>query len=300
MKKKLINQVGKNLPYRSIRAINDPEVLRFLKEITKKLDFHKITKDKYLQNKFLKTYKNWILSSKLNNVKNLNRFKYSCYTSGSTQVFDYFYAKNKNRRFRAFKGEYAYHYNSWRSHFKKWKFIKNLDLKKNDAVVISMPFSDTGSKHQEMEKLIKKCNKLNIPVLVDCCYFAMCKGITFNFNQKCINEIAFSLSKAFPVSRVRIGMRLSKKDDDDPLFFVNKLGLINRLGAYYGLKLIKKFKFDYLHKKYSKLQTYYCDKLELEPSALVNLGIGGKKWNAYNRGNKTNRVCLSSLYEKKR
>ena len=43
-------------------------------------------------------------------------------------------------------------------------------------------------------------------------------------------------------------MRLSKSDDDDPLFFINKLGLVNRVGAFIGLKLIKKFEFDYLQK----------------------------------------------------
>ena len=127
----------------------------------------------------------------------------------------------------------------------------------------------------------------------------MCKGIKFNFNHKPIKEIAFSLSKAFPVSRARIGMRLSKIDDDDPLFFINKLGLVNRVGAFIGLKLIKKFKFDYIYKKYFKKQLYYCHKLSLKPSAVVCLGVGGKIWKKYNRGNKTNRLCLSRLYEKK-
>ena len=228
------------------------------------------------------------------------RIQYSCFSAGSTQAFDYFYAKNKKKRFRAFKGEYAYHYSSWRNHFNNWKIIKNLDLKKNDAVVISMPFSDTGSKHELMEDLVKKCNILNIPVLVDCCYFSMCKGIEFDFNQKCITDIAFSLSKAFPVSRLRIGMRLTKKDDDDPLFFVNKLGLVNRIGIYFGLELLKKFNFDYLFKKYEKKQKYFCKKMSLTPSSVVNLGIGQDKWAAYNRGNKTNRLCLSVLYENKK
>ena len=59
----------------------------------------------------------------------------------------------------------------WRNHFKNWKYINNLDIKKNDAVVISLPFSDTGSKHQDMEKLIDLCDRLNVPVLIDCCYF---------------------------------------------------------------------------------------------------------------------------------
>ena len=94
-------------------------------------------------------------------------------------------------------------------------------------------------------------------------------------------------------------MRLSRMDDDDPLFFLNKLGLVNKIGAYIGLKIIKKFNFDYIYKKYSKKQKIYCEKLNLKPSSVVCLGIGGKKWIKYNRGNTTNRLCLSSLYEKK-
>ena len=46
----------------------------------------------------------------------------------------------------------------------------------------------------------------------------MCKGIEFDFNHSAIKVVAFSLSKAFPVSRLRIGMRLTREDDDDPLF----------------------------------------------------------------------------------
>ena len=149
-----------------------------------------------------------------------------------------------------------------------------------------------------MEKIIKICDKKNVPVLIDCCYFSMCKGIDFDFNHKSIKAICFSLSKAFPVSRLRIGMRLTKSDDDDPLFFLNKLGLVNRNSSFIGLKLLKKFEFDYIYKKYVKLQKYHCAKMKLTPSNVVNLGVGGKKWNKYNRGGKTNRLCLSSLYEK--
>lgn len=295
----MFNKINHKLPYKSIRAINDNNVLSFLNSVLKNIKLINILNDTKIEKVFLKTYKKWLLSSKLNKLSGLDKFKYLNYANGSSQIFDYFYDKNKTRRFRAFKGEYAYHFTSWRNHFKNWKYINNLDIKKNDAVVISLPFSDTGSKHQDMEKLIDLCDRLNVPVLIDCCYFSMCKGINFNFNHKCIKEIAFSLSKAFPVSRVRIGMRLSRMDDDDPLFFLNKLGLVNKIGAYIGLKIIKKFNFDYIYKKYSKKQKIYCEKLNLKPSSVVCLGIGGKKWIKYNRGNTTNRLCLSSLYEKK-
>ena len=294
----MFNKVNKNLPYRSIRAIDDPKVISFLNQINKKTNLKKILENKEITKTFLKEYLKWIKSTKLNNLKNLKQFKYLCFAAGSSQVFDFFYAKHKKRNFRAFKGEYAYHFSSWRNNY-KWKYIENLNIKKNDAVIISLPFSDTGSKHLEMENLIAKCNSLDVPVLIDCCYYSMCKGINFNFNHECIKEISFSLSKAFPVSRMRIGMRLSRKDDDDPLFFMNKLDLVNRQSAFIGLKLIKKFSFDYLYNKYSKLQKIYCQKMNLEPSSVVSLALGGDKWKMYNRGNKKNRLCLSKLYEKK-
>ena len=289
-----------NLPYRKIRAINDPEVLKFLRSRFK--DYKNVLEsldDENIHIRFLKHYQKWIKSSKLNNLKNLNKYKFACFSNGSSQVFDYFYAKNKDRRFRIYKGDYAYHYLSWRNHFPKWSFINNLKISKNDALVISLPFSDTGNKHIFMEKLLKICDQKKIPVLVDCCYYSNCKGINFDFNHKCIEAISFSLSKAFPVSRLRIGMRLTKTDDDDPLFFLNKLGLINRVSAYIGLELIKKFKFDYIYKKYEQVQKYHCKKMSITPSQIVNLGLGGKKWSEYNRGGKLNRLCLSSLYENK-
>ena len=295
----MFNKISQNFSYKSVRAIKDKNVLIFLNKLMKNSNLKNILEDETIEKKFLVKYAKWIQSSKLNNIKNLRKFKFMTFANGSSQVFDYFYAKNRTRRFRAYKGEYAYHFTSWRNHFPNWNYIKNLDIKKNDAVIISMPFSDTGSKHSEMDDLIKICNKLDVPVLVDCCYLAMCKGIEFDFNQKCVKEISFSLSKAFPVSRVRIGMRLSKIDDDDPLFFFQKLGLVNRVGAYIGLKLIEKFGFDYIYKKYFKLQEFYCKKMFLEPSSVVCLATGGKKWKSYNRGNKRNRLCLSRLYEKK-
>ena len=289
----------KYLPYRKIRAINDSTVVKFIQEKFKKHEsLYKSLDSEGIHYEFLESYKKWIKSSKFNNLKNLNKFKFACFANGSSQVFDYFYAKYKNRRFRAFKGEYFYHHLSWRNHFPSWSFIDDLNIDKNDALIISLPFSDSGSKHPKMEKLIKICDKKNIPVLVDCCYFNMCKGINFDFNHKSIKAISFSLSKAFPVSRLRIGMRLTRNDDDDPLFFLNKLGLINRVSCFIGLSLIKRFSFDYLHKKYEKIQKYYCNKMKLLPSNVVTLAIGGKKWNKYNRGGDTNRLCLSSLYEK--
>ena len=290
--------INKKFALKSIRAINDKNVVNYLNKILSGKNLFKILHDETLQHKFLKKYYNWILSSKLNKIVGLEKFKYKCFSQGSTQSFDYFYAKYKDRRFRAFKSDYAYHYLSWRNHFPKWAYLESDKLKKNDAVVISLPFSDTGSKHKSMDKIIDECEEKNIPVMIDCCYFTMCSGIKYNFNKKCIKVIAFSLSKAFPVSRLRIGMRLTKVDDDDPLFFFKKINFLKKMSIFIGLRLIKKFKFDYIYKKYFSMQKKYCKALGLNPSCVVNLATGGNDWKKFNRGGEHNRVCLSKYYEK--
>ena len=74
-----------------------------MNSILNKKVISKVLNDKLIENKFLKYYKKWLLSSKLNKLKGLGNYKYLNYANGSSQIFDYFYAKNKSRRFRAFK-----------------------------------------------------------------------------------------------------------------------------------------------------------------------------------------------------
>lgn len=244
---------------------------------------------------FCSTYKEWILSSKLNIINGLDQFPFVCYSNGTTEAFDKFYLKNRTRRFRCFKGEYVYHRLAWRNSF-NWEWI-NEDLDPNDAVVISLPFSDTGNAHASHDALLTKCDELGIPVLVDCAYFGICEGLTFDFNHRCITDITFSLSKVFPVGHARIGMRFTKVDDDDSLFVVNKIGYTNRLGPQIGLQLIRNFSPDYIYSKYKDKQLEICKDISVTPSRTVLFGIGGSEWDEYNRGTATNRLSFNKLYE---
>ena len=100
------NKALESLPFRKIRAINDTQVINFIKQIFKKNNnLYKSLNDKNIHSKFLKLYINWIKSSKLNKLKNLNKFKFACFSNGSSQAFDYFYAKYNNRNFRVFNAQ---------------------------------------------------------------------------------------------------------------------------------------------------------------------------------------------------
>lgn len=247
---------------------------------------------------FCSSYKNWILSSKLNSINGLDQYPFICYSNGTTEAFDKFYIKNRTRRFRCFKGEYVYHRLTWRNNWPDWSWLDDECLDPNDAVVVSLPFSDTGNAHSLHEALLDKCDELGIPVLVDCAYFGICEGLNFNLDHECITDITFSLSKVFPVAHARIGIRFTRIDDDDPLFVVNKIGYTNRLGPQIGLQLINKFSPDYVYIKYRARQLEICKDLNVAPSKTVLFGIGGEQWAEYNRGTATNRLSFNKVYEK--
>ena len=167
MKKKLINFVKKSLPYRSIRYIEDKDVIEYIKIISKKINLYSIHNNEKIINEFLKNFIDWIKGSKLNKFKNLDKFKYKVFSNGTSQIFDMFYLKYRNKTFRILHGEYSYHFLSFRNHGLKWKYINGTKLKKNDALIISLPFSDSGNKHEKLSILLNECNKKNIPVFDD-------------------------------------------------------------------------------------------------------------------------------------
>jgi len=269
-------------------AIKDAEILAVINET--KLD---LTLD--LSEEFCKEYLTWISNTLLNSVKGLENFPFACYSNGTTEAFDKFYIKNRTRRFRCFRGEYVYHRLVWRNSWPNWLWLDDECLDSNDAVVVSLPFSDTGGKHQLHEALLKQCSEKGIPVLVDCAYFGICAGIDFNFNHPCITDITFSLSKVFPVAHARIGMRLTRIDDDDSLFVANKMGYTNRFGSQLGLQLISNFGPDFVYNKYKQRQLDLCSQYDVVPSSTVLFGIGGDQWKEYNRGTSTNRLSFNKM-----
>jgi hypothetical protein len=281
-----------DLIYRTPSAIKDIKVIEYLNHLP--IDLVAIEDDKSITDLFCKNYLQWILSTDNKKIVGLENFSYHVYSHGTTESFDKFYMKHHMKRFRCFKGEYLYHQLAWRNSWPNWRYIEDEELAAEDAVVISIPFSDTGDIHMSHEDLLNQCDKLGIPVLVDCAYFNLSQDIEFNFDHPCITDVTFSLSKLFPVGHLRIGLRLTKVNDDDPLFVLNKISYVNRIGAYIGNALINEFAEDYIVTNYRNKQLELCRSLNLLPSKTVIFGIGGDEWQAYNRGTATNRLSISA------
>ena len=289
----------KVLPYGGASAVEDPEMLFEVSTLLAQADFTQWLDDQDIHHRFLESYRTWVTSSRYNNLRGLNSFPVACYSLGTSESFDKFYLKNHTRRFRCFRGEYMYHAAAWRNYFPGWCYLDQDDIDSNDAVVISMPFSDTGDVHPETMSVLDQCDRLGVPVLMDAAFYGICSGIDFDYNRECITDITFSLSKTFPISHVRIGMRLTRDDDDDSLLVHHKSSYINRIGSGLGIELMQRWGADYNHDRWHQQQHIFCQQLGVVPSKTVIFGLDGGTRPEYNRGNTTNRLCFARYLYKK-
>jgi hypothetical protein len=294
---KLFSHVGDSLPYRSGRAIRHPDVVAFIEKLDTQSMLLSAVENANIRIDFLNAFPDWLRSSKNNQIKNLDAFRYVSSANGTIQAFDAFYAEYRHRRFRCFKGEYMYHRAAWR-HGYSFKFLEDAAIEGNDAVVLSLPFTDSGCKHPLMDEVIFACNRLSVPVLLDCSYMNIAAGIQFDVDQPCVKVLAFSLSKTFyGLSTIRIGVRFKKEFSDDIVDICNTAGAVNLHSCAYGLAFVNNFDVDFNHTRYRDKQLRICGRLNVEASDCVIFGLGDEKWNAYNRGGQYNRLCISSLLE---
>ena len=274
--------------YKGSRFIQDDTTTNHLENLS--LPLSDIVLSNY-NNEYATAFRKWINESTLNTIKGLDDFKYADFCHGTTETFDKFYAQNYARRLRVFKADYAYHKFS----HKNFEYLENDDLRSNDAVIISLPFSDTGDEY-EYDRILCAADKLKIPVLVDCCWFGTCQNVTFDFTYSCITTITFSLSKSFPVSRFRIGIRFSKDNFDDGLTAYTRDNYVNTLSQYIGISFMRAFSPDYIPTKYKDKQASICTALGITPSKVVFLGLGDAEWSFLNRGGVHNRLCISDFF----
>lgn len=272
-------------------AVQDPSTLKILKTPIDLSCLH----DNDIINNFLKKYHDWIHTTKNNKLLGLENFSFKCYSNGTTESFDKFYLKNPLRRFRCFRGDYMYHKLAWRDNY-NWSWLEDDAIRERDAVVISLPFADTGDVHLQYASVMESCTKLNVPVLVDCAYFGICSQITFDLTYPCITDVVFSLSKTFPVAHARIGMRYTREDNDDTLFMYHKISYNNKIGATLGIRFLENFSPDYISDKYKDKQLEFCEILNVYPSKTVLFGQGGPAWHHYNRGGITNRLSFHKQF----
>jgi len=273
--------------------IPSQRVFDFYKNLT--INLHESVFDYECLERYKKTYTHWIQSNKLNNLKNLDTFDWISYSAGTSESFVNFTSRYNHRRFRTFKAEFVFHRLNCKNNSYDFCHLEDDDIQQNDAVIISLPYSDIGDKHPKMENIIKQCDQKNVPVLIDCAYMILAKDIEFDFNHQCIDTVTFSLSKGFwGIDKLRLGIRFQRKDRDDNLDIFNKWKTVPLHSLAVGENILKNFEPDWLWNTYGEKYYKICELNSLQPTKSICHAIGNEQYKHFNRGGDVNRVCVSN------
>ena len=228
-----------------------------------------------VKEEYLTKIHNWILSTKRNTVKGLERFKHRDLIHGTTQSFDEAYFRYKDRQLRIFRGEYAYHKRVNKNF--KWLDDENgnlLEINDNDWIILSLPFCGNGGVHKHMGDIFDVCQQKNIPLLLDCAWFGTCENIPIDVNHPAITEVSFSLSKGIGLGNVRSGIRYSNYDDDgSPIRQQNNYNHLPLASAQIGIWQMEKFGPDYLFDKYENIRDYVCHVNGIHTTNCIHIGL---------------------------
>ena len=164
---------------------------------------------------------------------------------------------------------------------------------------MSAPFSDSGDIHPQTDFILNICDELDVTVFIDCAYMIIARDIDFDFNRECIQGVSFSMSKGFyGAEKLRIGLRLTRDYQDDPVEVFNSMQMLNTVGVHVGQKIIDNYSVDYNTETYRDKQEELCNQLKIGYSKCVLFGITDKnhpQFKDFDRGTDYRRVCLSSL-----
>lgn len=254
-----------------------------------------------IQQEYKETFKSWIQSTKLNTVEGLDLFRYSSITNGTSEAFQMFMLRHNHRKFKFFVGDFMMHKVASNVMRADWGWINTPgDITYGDAVIISLPFSDTGEEHTYLREALDQAKKCHVPVLVDMAYFGMCHDIHINLSHKAIEEVTFSLGKTFPLIGARAGIRFQKEEIDDPVVFANQNGIVNNIACMLGDYAMKSWSPDFIPKKYRQCYSEVCHHYNFnETRCLVFATTSDPQYSALNRGNVRTRLCVSKLLEER-
>lgn len=248
-------------------------------------------RDFNVQDEYLDFYPKWIESSVRTTVKGLETLPNRYVSLGVTQTLDWFHLEcaRNGWRMRLLRGEYPYNRDVF--DFDWDTYIDDAPLERGDAVIISVPFSGSGSVHPMYEEIMETCTKLDIPVMVDCAWFGTCYDLEWSVDYDCVKVVAFSTTKGLQTGNFRSGICFSKWTHGS-LAVQTEWHHGIHANTYAGLMLMKEFSPDLAANIYKEHQKQVCEKFGLTPTNTVHIALGNEEWNYFHRDKAYNRINI--------
>ena len=107
----------------------------------------------------------------------------------------FMYSRDYLQQNKLFKGEYPYNRDIGIFAYSNQMIENPANLHKNDALILSYPFSGTGTKHDQYEDIMERCDQLDIPVLLDCAWLGSAKNQEIDVNYEVVAPDTLNTTK---------------------------------------------------------------------------------------------------------
>lgn len=225
--------------------------------------------DHLLIPKFKEAFINWMDGDSLNQIRGYKDNFHTDLCIGCTHYIDDLYQTVGTSHLMIFEGDYKYH---WRLNNNiQYSSLETLEIGKQ--LLISMPFPATGDKHFEMDAILDRCLKLEIPVHIDAAWLSCSRDIDFDFSHPAIHSFAISLSKGLGLGSNRIGMRFALKRLPGPITIMNDFNMNCQSLAHIGLRFMENLGSNYLWNKYGEAYHKICTDFNLRPTKAIHIAL---------------------------
>jgi hypothetical protein len=274
------------------KPIQDSVIEQHIAEYLHTFDVSLLKFDNWSTDPHIDQFDQWLHSGTHCKITGLEQYPYRALCNGSSAALAQFVHKNHHRRIRVSRGEFVLGRVVATDSAISWKYLEDSPLEKNDAVIVSTPFSGNGGFYPGYTELINTCCNLNIPVCVDLAYAGIGVDIEIDVSSPCIVEVVSSLSKPFS-TMLRHGIRYTRTLPDDNIQIANQSGILSRINVVIASKLMQNFSKDYIVDKYLDRYRWVCKELGLVQTNTITLALGDlEKHKEFTRGGIA-RICLT-------
>ena len=243
-----------------IKAIRDQEHIDFLKQYN--INFYDTHQNHLLYDELVEVAHVWV-SGHLDLDDSLQLIPMASTRNALLE----FLQKNNGRKVRIHQQEY------WNmTHLRHYSvapvyFVDPEDINEGDCVIISLPLHGISKLPDWTYELFDACDRKGVPVFIDCCWAWLQHNFNLRLKHDCIDTVACTLGKFFPIEGYRSGFKFVKKQK------VAKYDMLysnNRLGIRLLIDMMRRFPADRLVAKYKDKQKFWSEKLHLSMTDSVH------------------------------
>lgn len=216
------------------------------------------------KSQFEQAAQQWFLSSKINDLRGVDKYPYVDTILGCTHFIDSLLIKH-GRNIQVLPGDYRYYSYMGISPTDPGSLIPGIPL------IVSLPNWYYTDIRPDWFQVLQECESKNIDIHIDMAWMPVSRNISLDLDHPCIKSFAMSLSK-YSMEWNRIGIRWSRSRTMDSITVFNHYqGDVNESAFSCGYYIIDNLARDYAWETYGDRHHAVCLEYNLQPSKAIHV-----------------------------